>query len=146
MSTLYSEHTVQCAHCTVCTLYSVHTVQCAHCPKALPKLLQTLPQALPEPPRALPELQTLPKLPQDLPEPPLGWTWARVVWGRSWARFDCKNMWFSHNLELVTDATDATDATEPGGEGEVVSRPATRTPHPTRTGGQDDGSYTNSLK
>ena len=33
--------------------------------------------------------------------------------------------------------------TEPG---EVVSRPATRTPHPTRTGGQDDGSYTNSLK
>ena len=34
----------------------------------------------------------------------------------------------------------------PGGAGEVVSRPATRTPHPTRTGGQDDGSYTNSLK
>ncbi len=33
--------------------------------------------------------------------------------------------------------------TEPG---EVVSRPATRTPHPTRTGGQDDSSYTNSLK
>ncbi len=40
-------------------------------------------------------------------------------------------------LELVTDATDAT---------EVVSRPTARTPHPTRTGGQDDGSYTNSLK
>ncbi len=35
---------------------------------------------------------------------------------------------------------------EPGGAAEVVSRPATRTPHPTRTGGQDDGSYTNSLK
>ena len=66
-----------------------------------------------------------------------------MVWGRSWARFDCKNIWFLLNLELVTDAT---DATEPGGEGEVVSRPATRTPHPTRTGGQDDGSYTNSLK
>ena len=67
---------------------------------------------------------------------------SELVWGRSRARFDCKNIWFSHNLELVTDATDATDATEPGGEGEVVSRPATRTPHPTRTGGQDDGSYT----
>ncbi len=34
----------------------------------------------------------------------------------------------------------------PGGAGEVVSRPAARSPHPTRTGGQDDGSYTNSLK
>ena len=41
------------------------------------------------------------------------------------------------DLEFVTEPT------EPG---EVVSRPATRTPHPTRTGGQDDGSYTNSLK
>ncbi len=55
-------------------------------------------------------------------------------------------MWFSLNLELVTAATDATDEAEPGGVTEVVSRPATRTPHPTRTGGQDDGSYTNSLK
>ena len=36
--------------------------------------------------------------------------------------------------------------TEPGGATEVVSRPATRTPHPTRTGGQDDGNYTNYLK
>ncbi len=27
---------------------------------------------------------------------------------------------------------------------EVVARPAARTPHPTRAGGQDDGSYTNS--
>ena len=45
-----------------------------------------------------------------------------------------------HDLEFVTELT------EPGGPGEVVSRPATRTPHPTRTGGQDDGSYTNSLK
>ena len=40
-------------------------------------------------------------------------------------------------LELVADA---------GGAAEAVSRPAARTPHPTRTGGQDDGSYTNSLK
>ena len=31
-------------------------------------------------------------------------------------------------------------------EAEVVARPAARTPHPTRAGGQDDGSYTNSLK
>ena len=52
-------------------------------------------------------------------------------------------MWFSHNLEFVTDATGATGAT---GAGEVVARPAARTPHPTRAGGQDDGSYTNSLK
>ena len=44
------------------------------------------------------------------------------------------------DLEFVTEPG---GATEPG---EVVSRPATRTPHPTRTGGQDDGSYTNSLK
>ncbi len=49
-------------------------------------------------------------------------------------------MWFSHNLELVTEVTEATEATE------VVSRPAGRTPQPTRAGGQDDGSYTNSLK
>ncbi len=54
------------------------------------------------------------------------------------------------DLEFVTEPADArnssaepADATD---EGEVVSRPATRTPHPTRTGGQDDGSYTNSLK
>ena len=44
------------------------------------------------------------------------------------------------DLEFVTEPA------EPGGVTEVVSRPATRTPHPTRTGGQDDGSYTNSLK
>ncbi len=46
-------------------------------------------------------------------------------------------------LELVTAAA---DAAEPAGEGEVVSRPAARIPHPTRAGDQDDGSYTNSLK
>ena len=33
-----------------------------------------------------------------------------------------------------------------GGAAEVVARPAARTPPPTRAGGQDDGSYTNSLK
>ncbi len=50
------------------------------------------------------------------------------------ARFEYKNMWFSHNLEFVTDAAGATGAT---GAGEVVARPAARTPHPTRAGGQD---------
>ncbi len=54
------------------------------------------------------------------------------LWGRSRARFDSKNMWFSHSLELVTDATDAADATE------VVSSTAARTPLSTRAGGQDD--------
>ena len=44
------------------------------------------------------------------------------------------------NLELVTDAAAATAATE------VVSRTAAPTPPSTRAGGQDDGSYTNSLK
>ncbi len=29
---------------------------------------------------------------------------------------------------------------------ELVARPVARTPHPTRAGGQDDGSHTNSLK
>ena len=43
-------------------------------------------------------------------------------------------------LELATGATGAT------GAGEVVAGSAARTPHPTRAGGQDDGSYTNSLK
>ncbi len=44
------------------------------------------------------------------------------------------------NLELAADATFATDAAE------VVSRTAAPTPPSTRAGGQDDGSYTNSLK
>ncbi len=48
------------------------------------------------------------------------------------ARFDRKNIWFSHNLELVTDATDAMDAAE------VVSSTAARNPPSTRAGGQDD--------
>ena len=89
-------------------------------PKALPKLLQTLPQALPGPPRAMPRFGG--------------------VQGEVRARFDRKNSWFSHNFELVMDAAGATGAVE------VVARPAARTPHPTRAGGQDDGSYTNSLK
>ncbi len=37
-------------------------------------------------------------------------------------------------------------ATGAAGSGEVVARPAARTPYLTRAGGQDDGSYTNSLK
>ena len=40
-------------------------------------------------------------------------------------------------LELVAGAT---------GESEMASRTAARSPPPTRAGGQDDGSYTNSLK
>ena len=40
-------------------------------------------------------------------------------------------------LEFVTAA---------GGESEMASRTADRSPPPTRAGGQDDGSYTNSLK
>ena len=43
-------------------------------------------------------------------------------------------------LELMTEAPEVTGGTE------VVARPAARTPYPTRAGGQDDGSYTNSLK
>ena len=43
-------------------------------------------------------------------------------------------------LEFVDAA--AADAAE----AEVVSRTAARDPPPTRAGGQDDGSYTNSLK
>ena len=43
-------------------------------------------------------------------------------------------------LELITGAGGAT------GETEMVARTAARSPPPTRAGGQDDGSYTNSLK
>ena len=43
-------------------------------------------------------------------------------------------------LELVTEPSGPAEVAE------VVSRPAARTPRPTRTGGQDDGSYRNSLK
>ena len=43
-------------------------------------------------------------------------------------------------LELVTGAAGA------AGETEMASRTAAQGPPPTRAGGQDDGSYTNSLK
>ena len=43
-------------------------------------------------------------------------------------------------LEFVTGAGGA------AGEREMASRTAARSPPPTRAGGQDDGSYTNSLK
>ena len=43
-------------------------------------------------------------------------------------------------------ATGATGATGDAGDAEVVSRTVTQTPPPTHAGGQDDGSYTNSLK
>ena len=43
-------------------------------------------------------------------------------------------------LELAAGAAGATGATE------MVSKMVARTPPPTRAGGQDDGSYTNSLK
>ena len=46
-------------------------------------------------------------------------------------------------LEFTTGPAGATGA---AGEGEVVSKPAPQTPPPTHAGGQDDGSYTNSLK
>ena len=46
-------------------------------------------------------------------------------------------------LELATGAAGAAGA---AGEAEVVSKPAPQTPPPTHAGGQDDGSYTNSLK
>ena len=53
---------------------------------------------------------------------------------------------FSSLLELAAGPAGATGATGATGEAEVVSRTVARTPPPTRAGGQDDGSYTNSLK
>ena len=53
----------------------------------------------------------------------------RTIWNssrRSRARFDLKHMWFSHNLELVADAT------------EVVASSAAQGLPSTRAGGQDD--------
>ena len=46
----------------------------------------------------------------------------------------------SASLELATGATGA------AGAAEMVSKTVARTPHPTRAGGQDDASYTSSLK
>ncbi len=47
---------------------------------------------------------------------------------------------------FCTISNSSTGAAGAAGSGEVVARPAARTPYPTRAGGQDDGSYTNSLK
>ena len=75
--------------------------------------------------------------------PPLGLLWP------SWGTLGLWNLASSQVpriaarsafLELATGAAGTT------GAGEVVAGSAARTPHPTRAGGQDDGSYTNSLK
>ena len=47
---------------------------------------------------------------------------------------------------LLEHATANMGAAAATGATEVVSRTAARSPPPTRAGGQDDGSYTNSLK
>ena len=56
------------------------------------------------------------------------------------SEFACKITVRSAFLALEAGATGET------GEAEVVSKTAARTPLPTHAGGQDDGSYTNSLK
>ena len=56
------------------------------------------------------------------------------------SEFVCKITIRSAFLALEADQADLTDLAE------VVSKTATRTPLPTHAGGQDDGSYTNSLK
>ena len=56
------------------------------------------------------------------------------------------NLIFSQVLCLSTKKRLLEHATGATGTGEVVSRTAAQTPPPTRAGGQDDGSYTNSLK
>ena len=56
------------------------------------------------------------------------------------SEFACKIIVRSAFLALEAGATGET------GEAEVVSKTAARTPLPTHAGGQDDGSYTNSLK
>ena len=59
------------------------------------------------------------------------------------SEFVCKITIRSAFLELGVDRTGITGIT---GATEVVSKTAARTPLPTHAGGQDDGSYTNSLK
>ena len=49
-------------------------------------------------------------------------------------------------LEHAAEAAEAAGAAGATETTEVVSRTAARSPPPTRAGGQDDGSYTNSLK
>ena len=56
------------------------------------------------------------------------------------SEFVCKITIRSAFLALEAGETGET------GEPEVVSKTAGRTPLPTHAGGQDDGSYTNSLK
>ena len=63
-----------------------------------------------------------------------------IVPFRHQTRFDCKNIYNLHDLEL--DAAVTADAADT----EVVASTAARTPPSTRAGGQDDGSLTNSLK
>ena len=46
-------------------------------------------------------------------------------------------------LEHATEVTEVTEVTE---DTEVVSKTVARSPPSTHAGGQDDGSYTNSLK
>ena len=105
MSTLYSEHTVQCAHCTSIALPRPPGAPpeppraAPEPPKALPKLLQTLPQALPGPPRAMPRFGE--------------------VQGRSGLVLTVKTRGFRTILELVTGAA---------GAGEVESGAAGRRP------------------
>ena len=57
---------------------------------------------------------------------------------------------FACNITVISAflALEMGEAGEAGetGETEVVSKTAARTPLPTHAGGQDDGSYTNSLK
>ena len=52
----------------------------------------------------------------------------------------------STKSSLLEHATGAMGAAGAAGAPEVVSRTAAWSPPPTRAGGQDDGSYTNSLK
>ena len=56
------------------------------------------------------------------------------------SEFVCKITIRSAFLALEAEVAGATEVAE------VVSKTAARTPLPTHAGGQDDGSYTNSLK
>ena len=68
-----------------------------------------------------------------------------VSWEVS-VNLDCIFTVRSAFLELATGATGAAGAAGATGATEVVSKTVARTPPPTHAGGQDDGSYTNSLK
>ena len=62
------------------------------------------------------------------------------------SEFVCKITVRSAFLALETGETGEAGEAGETGETEVVSKTAARTPLPTYAGGQDDGSYTNSLK